>query len=112
MAKKDLVVVISGLMAEMTAKDISFEAKELTEKNSEAELDEEIKRLELIYAEWEEGEQVSGGTEEVFEVTLKKGVNIEQTIDGKKTVFEGGKTHTFTTEQAEEIIKKGLGKKA
>ncbi|MCY9805531.1 hypothetical protein OTK51_19080 [Vibrio scophthalmi] len=125
MAKKDLIAVILGLESDLKAEGVTFESNNLTEKdNTEAQLKEEIVRLEALLPSEDDGEGGSGegsgettgsteqgqtDVEEVWNIKLNKGVNIELVVDGKRVVLEGGKTHQFGVAYAKEILAKNLG---
>lgn len=124
MAKKDLIAVIVSLESELNAEGVTFESKGLTEKDfTEIQLKEEIERLEALLPDGDEGgegsgeitgstggqDEVSAGAEEVWNIELRKGVNIQTVKNGQRTVLEGGKTHPFSIGDAKEILAKNLG---
>jgi hypothetical protein len=126
MAKKDLIAVILGLESDLKAEGVTFESNNLTEKdNTEAQIKEEIVRLEALLPSEDDGEGGSGegsgetigptgeqsntDVEEVWNIKLNKGVNIELVVDGKRVVLQGGKTHQFGAAYAKEILAKNLG---
>lgn len=126
MAKKDLIAVILGLESELKAEGVTFESNNLTEKdNTEAQLKEEIVRLEALLPPEGDGEggsgegsgEITGATgeqghidvEEVWNIKLNKGVNVELVVNGERVVLEGDKTHQFGAAYAKEILAKNLG---